>query len=225
MATTVATLRATVIAKIGTGTTANEPTTGQVDAWIREGFREGFTIFQPPFKAASTAISGDAVAVSGADRILYVLVGGLMLIQGEEWQHGASGVTDLPRRYHGQTPTIYYTAVPDLTGSTIESSCVLGDDWLEPFVTLYAVSEQYQRLANTSASHGAQQAGSLLRVSEERRGTLTNLMLQQRNTWEMHMENMLARRAALGPGVLRESPFAGYRNRGRMSNPLTGVGG
>ena len=221
MATTVATLRATVILKLGIGTTANEPTTAMVDLAIREGFREGFSIFQPPFKSSVT-ISSDA-ATQAADRILYVLADGLILIEGEEWQHGSGGVIQLPRRFNAESATIYYASVPDLTTSTIESSCVLGDDWLEPFVQSHTVSECFLRLSQSSTSHGGTYAAAHIRTNEERRTRLAERMQRQRDTWQQTMENLMARRLALGPRVRRESAWAGFSSKGRMSNSLTGV--
>lgn len=222
MATTVATLRASVITRINVGSTTLEPSTANVEQWVRDGFREGFGIFQPPFKMTGT-VASDAVAVSGADRILYVLIDGLILAEGEEWQHGASGVANLPRRFHGETATIYYTAVPDLTGSTIESSCVMGDDWLESYATHYAEEEALIRLANTAPSREGQYAASLMRAVNERRKDLTNQLRAERQQWKADMDNMLARRLALGPRVRRDHAWAGFTVRGGFRNPLTGV--
>lgn len=221
MATTVATLRAALIARLNVGTATLEPTTAHVEQWIRDAFLEGFSVFQPVFKSAATAISSDAVALT-ADRILYVVVDGLILVHGEEWHHGASGVAGLPRRLHGLTPTIYYTNTPDLTGSTIESTCIFGDNWLEPYVAAKASILMQQRRSNTSASQNNNAAASLGRVLDAERERLERLMLGQRAEWVNGMEADLQRRLALGPRVRRDHAWAGYRNKGRIRNALTG---
>lgn len=221
MATTVATLRAALMTRLNVGSTALEPTTAMVDQWIRDGFLEGFTIFQPVFKAASTAISNDAVALT-ADRILYVLVDGLVLVEGEEWHHGATGVEGLPRRYTGLTPTVYYTNTPDLTGATIESSCIFGDNWLEPYVALFTEVLMLERLAQTAASQGGERQAAMSRVVDAKRDRLERLMLGQRSEFIQGMEANLQRRMGLGPHVRRQHAWAGYRNRGGTKNALVG---
>jgi hypothetical protein len=220
MATTVATQRAEIVKRLNIGSTTLEPTTAMIDQWIRDGFREGFGVLQPPFKTSAT-ITSDAAAVT-ADRVLYVLVDGLILIEGEEWQHGASGVRDIPRRYNAESATIYYTNVPDLTGATIESSCALGDDWLESYVAHYAEEEALVRLSQTAAGQQGT-SGPTFRVINERRKILLASLQRQRDMWKSDMDERMRVRLSFGPHFRREHAWAGFRNKSHMGSTLTGT--
>jgi hypothetical protein len=180
-------------------------------------------MLQPIFKASSTAITSDAVALT-ADRILYVMVDGLILLEGEEWHHGSSGATGIPRRYHGLTPTVYYCKTPDLTAATIESTCIFGTDWLEGLVGLSTEVLMLERLSQTSASQGDDKQASMSRVMEQRRQVMEASMRQTRDMWVGNMETLLQRRLALGPRVRRESAWSGYKNEAHSENALTGTG-
>jgi hypothetical protein len=225
MASTVATVATNVKTRLGVGTggavgSSSEPTDSVVQGWVRDAFKQIIGSLNPILVTSDT-IASRALTLA-TDRIFYVEVNQTPLVRGSEYGASPTALSFRDPALNGETATIYYYAAIDCTGSTIDTSCIFGDDWLENLATIMASQTVCLRLSNNANSQGPQDFASKFRVLEQDRQEQYQWHKSQRDEQMALFQQWQQARLQFGKRPLPESAMAGFRNRSRLINSLEG---
>lgn len=221
MATTVATLRADIIARLLVGSSTPEPTTALIDGWIRDAFRWAIGVL-PPIK--ETTVSVTAGANSGsltADEVYYVALEHKLLLPSEWEKRGDNIEVNISLIPEGGSLQVWYFNMPDLSGATIDTDAIFGADWLEMLVRYQVMESVELRMANIAASSDSAGHAQLARYFQERVKEEFARLEARRNTFVNLKEKALAARAAMGDGTHRVGAHSGFVNDSKILNALT----
>lgn len=226
MASTIATLLLEVETRLNMTNGGAEPSDGQISDFLRLAFKDLIGTL-PPVQHTTLTLGNNYSAALTHDRLYFVSVAGLPLFPWEFSTSGNTVVVQPTAADRGDTIQVWYSAAPAITtGSTtsVDTDCIFGDDWLEELAVLEACKQSALRQQNLSMSNSGMDYGVLYRQLGERFNEVYN---QHRLTWDMwfQQKNMeLQARSLNGPHPVRYSGHAGYANRSKKTNWLTGAG-
>ena len=228
MTSTISTLLAEVEGRMGITNAGAEPSNDQISDYLRQAFIDLFGVLKPPSHTTLT-VGNTYTAALTHDQLFFVNAAGVPLFEWEFSSSGANVLVQSSAAERGDTLQVWYYAMPAITlgasgSATVDSSCILGDDWLQELAVTKAAMLACLRQINQAASNSPQDYGSLYRVLEE---TYNTLFQQHRMAWEQWYQQMLMgrqERAATGPAPVSYSGHVGFKNRSKVRNWLTGAG-
>ena len=227
MTSTIATLatQAETRLKIASAGTGAEPSTAQMSDFLRLAFKDLIGVL-PPILQTTLTVAGSNKAALTHNEAFYCAVNGLLLA-GWEWGSEGQFIRVQPSAANrNDTLTVWYTApITITTGSTttVDTTCIFGNDWLEELAVIKAMLDASQRMSNVSASGGGDLHASWYRVLQDQYDRLFNAHNNRYGDWRQRMEADLVSRLQNGPEPRVESKHAGFRNRSGVRNWLTGA--
>lgn len=227
MATTVATAVSTVKERllVDNASQTAPPSDSMIEGYIRDAFRYMFGTLHPVFREQVTLDSSLSAALTTPGQIMYVSVNRTLLFP-NEWTMGDDELLVEGHNIanNGDEAEVWMTRLPSLSGSTIESSCIFGTDWLEPPALIWAEMLVFQRLSNTSNSATGQYSLTQYRVREETLDKMINQYRATRAEFIATMDNRLNVRAMMGRPAMRDNSLHnGWGRSGtRARAPMTG---
>jgi hypothetical protein len=200
------------------GSGGAEPTAATIQQWLRDGARELWGELPPVLKRDLTITSTYAATLT-YNRVFFVVAGGLTLLRGSEWNAGDSALNFVPGAVGvGDTVTAYYVTAPGITNTTTEldSTCIFGDDWLEPLMLTYAEMQAHNRLMNVATveradAHAGAYRLKMARLAEQKAGAKS-----QWDAWYQDLLGSIQARMQTGDRPYAEHPAAGFRNRSKI---------
>lgn len=231
MASTIATLQGYLATRLKIGTEAGAPSSATQSIYLRQAFMHVIGIL-PPIKMAETTLTSDTgdiivyadLTSSSVDDIYYVGHNERCLIRGIEWNLQA-GVLYVTRSagQPGEKVGYYYlptiTIVPAST-TTVETTCIFGQNWLEEPALLYAEMLALNDLSGVSSSNSGPSHAQHYRAVEE---TYNSAMSARAQVWNSRMEQFRqaeALRLQLGDLPLVEHRYAKMKTGGKIVNRL-----
>jgi hypothetical protein len=226
MASTIATLLVEVESRLNLTNAGAEPSDNQISDFLRLAFKELIGVLHP-VQHTTLTLGNTHTAALTHDRLFFVSRDGLPLYPWEFTTSGANVKVASTAANRGDTIEVWYFAAPTITtGSTttVETSCIFGDDWLEELAVLRAMMPVCDRLSSLSPSNSGPDYLVMKRTIGEDYDRIFN---QHKATWYQwfSMKNMeLQARQMNGPDPVRYSGHVGFRNSSRVFNWLTGAG-
>jgi hypothetical protein len=222
MASTIATLLLEVESRLNLTNAGAEPSDNQISDFLRLAFKELIGVL-PPVAHTTLTLGNTFTAALTHDRLFFVSADGLPLFPWEFTTSGANVKVQSTAANRGDTIEVWYFAAPTITtGSTtsVETSCIFGDDWLEELAVVKASMEAALRQQNLSMSNSGMDYGVLYRTLGEQ---YDRLFAAHRQTWDgwFQMKNMeLQARQMNGPDPRSYSPHVGFVNRSNKKLPF-----
>jgi hypothetical protein len=222
MASTIATLLAEVESRLNLTNAGAEPSDNQISDFLRLAFKELIGVLHPVTHTTLT-LGNTHTAALAHDRLFFVSRDGLPLYPWEFTTSGANVKVASTAANRGDTIEVWYFAAPSIvTGTTtsVETSCIFGDDWLEELAVVKASMEAALRQQNLSMSNSGMDYGVLYRQLGEQ---YDRLFAAHRQTWDMWYQQKnteLQARQMNGPDPRSYSPFTGFRNRSHKKLPF-----
>jgi hypothetical protein len=226
MASTIATLLLEVESRLALTNAGAEPSDNQISDFLRLAFKDVIAAL-PPVQHTTLTLGNAYSTALAHDRLFFVSASGLPLFPWEYSTSGANVLVQSAAADRGDTIQVWYFAAPTITtGSTtsVETSCIFGDDWLEELAVIKASMEACLRQTSLSASNSPSDYSVLYRTLGEQYDRVFN---QHRATFDMWLQqkNMeLSARSMNGPQPVRYSGHTEFRNQGRKANWLTKAG-
>lgn len=193
------------------------PTNAQIEDYLRLSFQELFSVLPAVLHTTVTVGADHDIALTHT-RAFFVSINGRMLFS-QQWSTEGNTIQLVPHTaVAGDTAAVWYTASVAITlGSTttVESTCIFGEDWLEEPAIQRACLHVYERMSNIADSEGAAINGSWYRVKQDE---YRNLVAQRENTfnqWLSQNFQRLSERAAHGPQAVSLNPYGGIPNRSK----------
>ena len=225
MTSTIATMATNIKNRLNVGTggavgTSAEPTDSVVQGWVRDAFKQLMGDLTPIAQTTASIAAGAATLAN--DRVFYVEVNQTPLLRGSEYGQTPTGLSFRDPALDGETATIFYIDYPDVSGATVDTSCIFGPDWLEELATIKAAQEVCSRLANNSASQSPTDYAALYRTLGEQFNRLYTWHRKQLDD-QLNLFNVWQQqRLQFGKRPLPESAYAGMTNLSKVSNDLLG---
>jgi hypothetical protein len=227
MATSISTAAATVTGRLILGVTAQEPTSAELQTWLRDGFKHLLGVLPPVVKGTFPVVSGTewhTVSLPN-DGVWAVMHGTDYLIQGAEYGVTPTGITldrgvgAIPDEY----VTVYYTKYPLITDSTtsIESTCEFGPDWLAEPAMRYTIARSYERLAGTAPSQDGEVYAGRYRMAEESYTAAVQACYARWEEFQKGLKDAISLRLSpFGHRPFVQHPASGFVNKSQIVNRL-----
>jgi hypothetical protein len=226
MSSTIATLLAEVETRLNLTNAGAEPSDAQISDFLRLAFKDLIGVLPPVVHTTLTLGNAYSAALTH-DRLYFVAASGVPLFPWEYQTSGANVLVQSTAASRSETVQVWYSVAPTITTgltTTVETSCIFGDDWLEELAVLRAMMPVCDRLSSLSPSNSGPDYLVMKRTIGEDYDRIFN---QHKATWDQwfSMKNMeLQARQMNGPDPVRYSGHVGFRNSSRVFNWLTGAG-
>lgn len=227
MATTIATSRDHVInllLVVSTNfTTGGTTTNALIEDMLRREFKNLWSRVPPIFRGAFTVDANNEITIGNdLNSVLYLSGRRAMLIPEVEWSETEEGafIFNTPDATTGDTAIAWYTTTPEIAYSgdgtpttTIDSTCVLGPDWLEQAAEYGAAMQVLLRTSRDAASGSSDRDSTVYRVLEATYNQRVAELMSARERWLARMDGRLNARVQLGKSVVRDSDLPNFHNR------------
>jgi hypothetical protein len=226
MTSTIATLATEVENRLNMTHAGAEPTVAMLSDFLRLSFKDVMGVLPPVVHTTLTLGNAYSAALTH-DRLFFVSASGVPLFPWEFSSSGANVQVQSTAADRAETIQVWYYVAPTITtGSTttVETSCIFGDDWLEELAVIKASMEACLRQSALSASNSPTDYTVLYRTLGEQ---YDRIFAAHRATWDQWFgqKNMeLQARSMNGPDPVRYSGHVGFRNNSRKTNWATGAG-
>lgn len=226
MTSTIATLLLEVEGRLNLTNAGAEPSDTQIEDFLRLAFKDLSGVL-PLIKHTTLTVGNTYQAALVHDRLWFVSASGVPLFPWEYSTSGANVLVQSTATDRADTLQVWYSVAPTITtGSTttVDSTCIFGNDWLEELAVIKASMDASLRQQNLSPSNSPIDYGVLYRQLGEE---YDRVFAAHKATWDMWFQtkNMeLQARSLNGPQPVRYSGHVNFRNNSRKGNWLTGAG-
>lgn len=213
-------------------TASSETTDDLLDDMLLREFKHLWARIPPVFRGEFEIAADNTVAVSEElGQVLGVGSRKALLIPEAEWSETLDGVFihNATDGVSGETVLVWYTTIPawaysdeDTPTSEIESSCVLGPDWLEEVAEYGAALQVLLRTSRDAASGGQDRDAVMYRILETTYNAKVAELTAARERFLSRMDARLNARASLGKHIFRESDLPQFANLSRIESRTTG---
>lgn len=222
MASSISTLLPQLQARLKLKGVASEPAEEELKGFLRSAVKRAFGELPPIFE--TEALVGDDLVAPVPDlrQVLYVQSERDVLLM-HEWTQAKNAVRlrNFAVARPGEVVLVWHTSSQSLAmeddTDTVESSCALGEDWLEEYILELAVRYTLQHMINIAGSASGDLHGQQYRVSQDEGEAIFTRLERERGRFELMLRESQVDRALYRPPH-RRSPLAGFRNRGKIVN-------
>jgi hypothetical protein len=226
MTSTIATLATEVENRLNMTRAGAEPTVAMLSDFLRLSFKDVIGVLHP-IQHTTLTLGNAYSAALVHDKLYAVHASGVPLFT---WEYSKSGdnVTVLSTAAdRGETIQVWYYVAPTITtGSTttVDTSCIFGDDWLEELAVIKASMEACLRQSALSASNSPTDYTVLYRTLGEQYDRVFAAHMTQFQMQKQDFQDERGQRRDNGPDPVRYSGHVGFRNNSRKTNWATGAG-